>query len=257
MSEPRWSARWRALLDEDTPRGALSAGRGRAYARSGRVTELRAPPGRLEARVQGSRATPYLVELGVPVLDDAEWDLVVAAVAGQVRHAARLLANQAPDALVGELEAHGVRLFPHPAEIAPSCSCDDPSPWCKHVAAVVEVSADRLDGDPFLLLRLRGRGRERLLADLARARRSHQPDPDSQPLAALGEAGSWTAAPAPLPPAAAQADARPPIEERGDPPGWAGGVAAADLFGPLLDAGAAWARDLTARASRPPEAGRP
>ena len=167
---PSWADRLRALVDERRPADALRAARGRAYERSGRVTDLRTAPGLLSARVQGSRATPYLVEVGMPVLDDRQWAVVVRTVADQARHAARLLACQAPEGLEAELERQGIRLFPHPAELHTSCGCEDPSPTCKHVAAVLEAAARRLDDDPFLLLHLRGRGRERFLADLAAAR---------------------------------------------------------------------------------------
>jgi uncharacterized Zn finger protein len=243
----RWSDRWRALLDDASPKAALRASRGRAYERSGRVTDLRATPGQLSGRVQGSRATPYLVELGVPLLDQTAWGQVVRAVADQVRHGARLSSGQAPQGLEDELEAEGVRLFPHPAEMAPSCGCDDGSPWCKHVAAVVEATARRLDDDPFLLLRLRGRGRERFLADLA-AVRTGAAQEQGWDVAGVPPA-EWAVAPIPLD---QEREALPAGEDvltgLGDPSGWAGGMDAASLFGPLVDRGAAWA----ARQTPPP-----
>lgn len=235
-----WSQRLRALLDEESPQLALRASRGRAYERAGRVTDLRPVAGGLSGRVQGSRATPYAVEIGVPVLDEAEWDTVCSAVVEQVRHGARLLAGQVPVGLVEELQAKGVRLFPHPAELEFSCGCDDPVSQCKHVAAVIESFARRLDDDPFLLLRLRGRGRERLLADLAAARRAVRREDEGEPLSELPAEG-WATAPVAVEEAPVGiAMARPPLSRLGDPPGWAGGVGAADLFGPLLERGAKW-----------------
>jgi uncharacterized Zn finger protein len=235
----RWSHRWRALVDDVDP---LRVARGRGYERSGRVTGLRTAPGLLTAWVQGSRATPHLVEVGLPVLDDRDWDRVVRAVAEQARHAARLLAGQAP---VG-LEDEGVRLFPHPAEIGSSCGCDDPSLWCKHVVAVIEAAARRLDRDPFLLLHLRGRGRERFLADLAAARGGADRPATGLPLAAL-QGLSWTSARSPLDDLTPPSSGEDPLARLGDPPGWAGGVTAADLFGPLVERGAAWAAQQRSR----------
>jgi uncharacterized Zn finger protein len=237
----RWSERWRALfVDAD----ALRVSRGRVYQRSGRVTNLRTRPGELSARVQGERATPYLVEIGMPVLDEGEWGTVVSTVADQARHTARLLAGQAPEGLEDVLAERGVRLFPHPAELATSCACEDRSPVCKHVVAVLEAVARRLDADPFLLLHLRGRGRERFLSDLAAARNGAAPIELGLPVSALAGA-SWTEARRPLdtvtvPPPAGWTS----LESLGDPPGWAGGVSAADLFGPLAARGAAWAAAL-------------
>lgn len=234
-----WGDRWRALVDDSRPQTALRASRGRVYERSGRVTDLRTAPGLLTARVQGSRATPYLVEIGLPTLDEQGWDAVVAAVAEQARHAARLLAGQAPEGLEDELEPRGIRLFPHPAELRTSCACGDPLPVCKHVAAVIEALARRLDDDPFALLHLRGRGREGFLADLAAVRGGEQAEGD---LALTALAGvDWTAARAPLDGMDDDQDAEDPLTRLGDPPGWAGGVSAADLFRPLVERGAGWA----------------
>jgi len=238
VSPVRWSERFRGLVDDASAATALRVSRGRAYARSGRVSDLRARPGSLSARVQGSRATPYLVEVGMPVLDDRDWERVVAAVVEQARHSARLLAAQAPEGLEDELATRGVRLFPQPAELSTSCACDDPSTTCKHVVATVEAAAERLDDDPFGLFHLRGRGRERFLADLSAARRAAGPQRAGIAVATL-PLGRWTTATAPALDAPIAGDD--PLTRRGDPPGWSGGVSAADLFGPLAERGAAWA----------------
>ena len=250
----RWSARWMALIDDATPQAALRVTRGRAYERSGRVTDLRASVGSLVARVQGSRSTPYVVELGVPTLEERVWEQVVAAIAAQVRHGARLLAGQAPEGLEDELEGQGIQLFPHPAEVGLSCSCDDPAPQCKHVVAATVATAGAIDQDPFVLLRLRGRGREELLAELAEARRRGPDgsggDDRGMPIAALSGIENWAEARAPLDDfdlEDLELD-QPPLAFLPDPPGWAGGVTAQDLFGPLVERGAAWAAEVSAAA---------
>jgi len=52
----------------------------------------------------------------------------------------------------------------------PRCSCPDQAIPCKHSAAVCYLVADELDADPFALLRLRGRSRDEVLAELRRRR---------------------------------------------------------------------------------------
>jgi len=47
-----------------------------------------------------------------------------------------------------------------------------------------------------------------------------------------------------LPAARSARSALPALRALGDPPGWAGGVSADALFGPLVHRGAVWARDL-------------
>lgn len=242
------------MIDDATPQAALRVTRGRAYERSGRVTDLRASLGGLVARVQGSRSTPYVVEVGVPTLDDAAWERIVTAIAAQVRHGARLLAGQAPEGLEEQLEREGIHLFPHPAEVALSCTCDDRAAQCKHVVAATVAAAEAIEADPFVLLRLRGRGREQLLAELAQARRPSlggaTGDDRGMPITALVAGGDWTGARGSLDDLGLDDVVldQMPLDRLGDPPGWAGGVSAQNLFGPLVERGAAWAAALEAAA---------
>ncbi|HYF94033.1 MAG TPA: SWIM zinc finger family protein [Symbiobacteriaceae bacterium] len=85
----------------------------------------------------------------------------------------------------------GVRLLPVSArELTTTCSCPDWANPCKHVAAVFYQLAAAFDADPFLLLQLRGRDREALLAEI-RAHRAAaaQPAPGAVP---AGEPGGLT-----------------------------------------------------------------
>lgn len=245
-----WTGRWRDALDDGTPQVARRVNKGRGYERSGRVSDVRVHEGRLSGRVQGSKATPHLVEVDVPVFDDATWERVVGALATEVRHSAQLLAGQAPEGLEAELAAAGVTLFPSLTELSFACPCGDAVVPCPHAAALWEAAAARLDADPFVLLRLRGRGRARLLSDLAAARRAVTRA--SQPQQGIDSAalplGGWSRAAVPLdalelpvlPPPRTPA---PALRLLGDPPVWAGAVTAWELLGPLVARAADWARE--------------
>ena len=140
----------------------------------------------------------------------------------------------------------GVRVFPERAELTVTCDCEDPVWPCAHGAALWSVLAEALDADPFVLLQLRGRGRERLLRELteARRRRAHGDrvagvDPDSLDVA------RWSSAQAPIEDIGVPAPEAPPtpagaLRVLGDPPGWAGGVGAWELLHPLVEGAAAW-----------------
>lgn len=235
----RWSERWRAVFETDEPQGLVRRGRGVAFARAGRAHDLRVVPGRLTGRVQGKLATPHTVTIDLPLLDEAGWEALHAAVAGQAGHSVRLLSGQTPDGLVEELDAIGVHLFPQRDEVVVDSSEPDAHPTPVSAWALIEATAETLERDPFVLLRLRGRGREQLLADLAARRRgSAGPEGVEAPTGL-----PWTAARAPLPAASPLATAEPtPLDALDDPPGWTGGVSAADLLGPLTERAAAWAQ---------------
>lgn len=165
-----WGRRWIATLEALGVVYQNRLPRGRAYARRGAVGDLEVAAGRVTARVAGTRARPYRVIIELPAFEDATWQAVTAALAGQVGHAAALLEGRMPDGVEGVLREAGIFLFPGPGELATSCSCPDWANPCKHVAAVHYVLADQLDADPFLLMALRGRDRQRLLAGIRAAR---------------------------------------------------------------------------------------
>ncbi|MGH8934649.1 MAG: hypothetical protein ACRDZO_29455 [Egibacteraceae bacterium] len=246
-----WAARWREVIQDPRLSGRVS--RGTQFHRSGRVSGVRATRGFLSGRVQGTRVTPFLVEIEVGTLDDEQWSHIVGVLASQLRHGARLLAGLAPEGLDTELEAAGIALFPVVEDLDVTCACGDVALVCAHAAALWEAAAEHLRADPFLLFRVRGRGRDQLLAELAEARRrdGEPPAPSSRagiPVEDLDPQG-WTGARAPLedvhlvtlcPPSTAAAA----LKLLGDPPGWAGSVSAWDLFRPLVERAAAYARDL-------------
>jgi uncharacterized Zn finger protein len=171
-----WGQRWIGALEALGAVYANRLPRGRTYARQGRVTDLTVRPGRVTAKVHGTRARPYRVTLTLPVFDDVTWDDVVEALVGEVRHTAALLDGRMPDDVDEVLQACGVSLFPRARELSTSCSCPDVANPCKHVAAVHYTLAQTFDDDPFLLPRLRGRDRDQLLAGL-RAHRAGTAEP--------------------------------------------------------------------------------
>lgn len=245
MGPATWAAQWRALLSGNGERGDRAIAQGRAYQRSGRVTDLQLGTGHLSGRVQGRQATPRAVEVTVTVLGDAEWSTIGAVLARQLRYSARLLAGLEPDGLTEELAAAGVSLLPSREEVRTTCGCGRTQP-CAHAAAVWETATERIIEDPFTLLRLRGRGRERLLADLAAGRAGPSEQAD---VVAVGElhATGWNTASSPLeelhlPALHLRDGAASPLRLLGDPPGWPRGPRADELMAPLVERAARWAR---------------
>ena len=150
IGETWWSQRFIEVL-EDFHEGPRLA-RGRAYARRGQVIDLDVEAGEVGARVQGSRARPYSVSIGVTVLDDTDWARVEEAMASQALFLARLLAGEMPREIEDAFAATGLSLFPATADdLATDCSCPDWENPCKHVAAVYYLLAEAFDRDPFLI----------------------------------------------------------------------------------------------------------
>ncbi|NJN15811.1 MAG: hypothetical protein HC822_05750 [Oscillochloris sp.] len=169
-----WGKRWVQALESFGYGSRLT--RGRTYARTGAVLEITVTAGKVVARVQGSRSTPYKVALMIAQLNDTQWQKVTAAIAEQAIYAAKLLAGEMPDGIDELFAAAQVSLFPtNSRDLQTTCSCPDAVNPCKHIAAVHYLLGERFDADPFLLFELRGRSKSQLSADL-RTRRSEHPD---------------------------------------------------------------------------------
>lgn len=160
-----WSGRFIAVLESMGLGGRLQ--RGRRYARTGQVIDMSVTAGMATARVQGSRAEPYRVRIGVAAYDKAQWARVERALADKAWYAAQLLSGSMPDDLEEVFTDAGLPLFPAAGkDLSMDCSCPDWTVPCKHLAAVCYLLAESFDEDPFRILAWRGRERADLLANL-------------------------------------------------------------------------------------------
>lgn len=129
--------------------------RGQRYVRSGAVVDLQIQTGRILARVQGTRKTPYKVEIRISPLSQQRCDKIMDRCSTRVDSLENLLAGHFPEELKDVFLGEG-GLFPTPREISFSCSCPDWAMMCKHVAAALYGVGARLDADPLLFFTLRG-----------------------------------------------------------------------------------------------------
>ena len=165
IGEQWWSRRFIGVLESYGMSGRLA--RGRSYARAGQVLDFELSQGKVTARVQGSRARPYQVRIGVLPLTTAQWRRVMQQLAGQALFRAKLLAGEMPHEIEDVFSECGTPLFPRSAaDLDMHCSCPDWGVPCKHLAAVCYVLAEEFDRDPFGMLAWRGKGRDELLTGL-------------------------------------------------------------------------------------------
>lgn len=177
IAQSWWSERFVTVLEDFGLGNRLQ--RGKSYARKGQVISFDVDAGSVSAQVQGSRARPYRVRIGVTAYGKREWALVEQALADNAWYAAKLLAGEMPDDLEDVFAELGTALFPASSdELSMDCSCPDWEVPCKHVAAVFYLLAEAFDDDPFLILAWRGREREDLLANLRAARSPGRPAAD-------------------------------------------------------------------------------
>ena len=129
--------------------------RGKRYVKTGAVIDLSITKGRIQAKVQGSRKTPYKVEIRISPLSEERCQEILQKCGKRVETLEKLLAGDFPEELK-ELFTQQGGLFPTSREINFSCSCPDWALMCKHVAAVLYGIGARLDENPSLFFELRG-----------------------------------------------------------------------------------------------------
>lgn len=165
IAQTWWSERFITVLESTAIGTRLQ--RGKTYARKGQVISLQVDAGMVNAVVQGSRAQPYRVRVGVTAFGKAQWAEVERALAGNAWYLARLLAGEMPEDIEEVFSGLGLNLFPASAqELSMDCTCPDWGVPCKHLAATFYLLAESFDADPFRIFAWRGRTREDLLANL-------------------------------------------------------------------------------------------
>lgn len=186
IGESWWSRRFLDVLESFAMGNRLT--RGRTYARRGQVVSLDVTPGEVRATVQGSRAKPYRVTIGLAVFPEIVWAKAEIALSEQALPSAKLLAGEVPPELEEIFAEAGAPLFPGAVnELDQRCTCPDWEVPCKHLAACFYLLAEAFDDDPFLMLHWRGRDRAVLLGRL-RELRADAPaeEPDGATPAAAG-----------------------------------------------------------------------
>jgi uncharacterized Zn finger protein len=196
-----WAKRWIAVLESFHVGARLQ--RGRSYARRGQVLSVDVGVGRVDARVQGSRPQPYSVTILAKTLSKADFAKLRKTLSQQAIFTAKLLAGEMPREIEGLFVQARLSLFPEKLDdLGTECSCPDWSNPCKHIAAVYYLIGEEFDRDPFLIFKLRGLNREKLVAILDDE--AVKPAVASPPAGGGGDEICATSRPEPLSPAVAQ-----------------------------------------------------
>jgi len=118
-----------------------------------RVVDAEVSPGRFVCRIEDrTAAEPLHVDVGFPMLGDADISELVSRIVDDPALGARLVTGQLPAELAG-------RLVPPVGEWSGDCSCGEWVRVCQHQAAAVWHLNDLIEADPFALFILRGSSR--------------------------------------------------------------------------------------------------
>ena len=169
-----WSQRWIEAVEAFGGLGNFNKGRNQAKKES--VLAIHIEAGLVLAQVQSGKGDPYIVRFDLPQLTSEKWEEVITDMSQQAVFTAKLLAGELPEETEDAFSEADASLLPGSLEEIPaSCTCGDPNVPCRHIAAAHYMLAEEFGKNPFLIFKLRGCPRDRLLTAL-RHKRSGSPD---------------------------------------------------------------------------------
>lgn len=175
FSKTWWGKRFIEALEDFTDSNRL--GRGRSYARNGKIKHYQILDNQIIAQVRGS-VNPYFGVYSEPLYNTtieiqpikaADWSKVIRYLGSKASLVSKLLLGEVPDNIEDAFAELNLHLLPHSRQdFQTNCSCPDWENPCKHIAGVYYLVAAELDLDPFLLFELRGISRSKLQQELAK-----------------------------------------------------------------------------------------
>lgn len=156
------------------------------YARLGQTKRLTIEDTLCEGIIQGRSDKPYTATLGLDEFCAESQEKIIAAMADQVRYAAKLLAGELPSNIEDVFAPLGLKLFPsEPEDFKPVCSCPDwkiDEPWCKHTVCLTALLAEKLGDDPMIIFGLRAMPGQELIDGLRQKRAAGVQGPGPSPV---------------------------------------------------------------------------
>jgi SNF2 family DNA or RNA helicase/uncharacterized Zn finger protein len=148
-----WGQQWLNSLNNIDYSNRLP--RGASYARKGAVKKITISGNRIKAKVAGSRATPYNVDIIIPPFFDPELGNFLQDIQQRPVIISKLLNRELDPSVLELAERSGLKVFPQQwSDLKMQCSCPDWAVPCKHLASVIYKVSAEIDNNPFLVFEL-------------------------------------------------------------------------------------------------------
>ena len=150
-----WGQKWLEAFTDIDDTGRLT--RGRTYARNGSIAQKIIRGTAIEAKVKGSRSTPYSTYVEMTEFDEVDKKIILETLQKKPELWQQLTQRQLPKYLFELLEQEDINLFPKRwRDFKAGCSCPDFAMPCKHIAALIYSFSEEIDANPFLIFLLHG-----------------------------------------------------------------------------------------------------
>lgn len=164
---PSMGERWRRITSHGVDTNELE--RALVSLPSIRNPRLRIQPGSIMAEMEGSMGALHEVSVHVPMLSSKIWPQVVRVMrrsASMLEHMTQGLVPRSFDRLIARIA--GEPVFPEPRRVTSACTCSEQERPCRHILALHELFARRIEERPYELLVLRGVDLRQLLEQASR-----------------------------------------------------------------------------------------
>ncbi len=176
FSRTWWGQRFIEALEAFTEENRL--GRGRSYARNGKILNFQISKGLITAKVRGSinpyfgvyKEPTYNTKINIKQISSADWTKLIKSISSKAGFVSQLLMNEIPDNIETIFRAFNLNLLPHSrSDLDTKCSCPDYANPCKHIAGVYYLVASELDKNPFFMFEMRGLPKDKLHQELKKS----------------------------------------------------------------------------------------
>ncbi len=131
--------------------------RGRRYAGNGSVKDISVIKNTIKAKVQGTRRSPYKIDITVPSFKESEKRKLINEIVKNPMILSKLINRELPEELFTLSNENSIKIFPDSwRDMNMNCSCPDWAVPCKHIAAVIYIIANEIDKNPFIVFSLHG-----------------------------------------------------------------------------------------------------
>ncbi|WP_338760917.1 DEAD/DEAH box helicase [Bernardetia sp. ABR2-2B] len=148
-----WGQKWLEAFTDIDDTGRLT--RGKTYARNGSISKKQIRGTAIEAKVKGSKSSPYSTYVEMKEFDEMDKKIILETLQKKPELWQQLTQRQLPKELFNVLEQEDIHLFPKRwRDFRAGCSCPDFAMPCKHIAAVIYSFSEEIDANPFLIFLL-------------------------------------------------------------------------------------------------------
>lgn len=129
--------------------------RGKTYANTGRVYDLKIDNNTVTAKVKGKSYDHYTTSVKFNKFTKDDKAFITKIINNSPYILSGLLNQELPEELYDKLSVLDIEVFPNSVEdITTSCNCPDYAPICKHIAALIYIITQEIDKDPFKVFKL-------------------------------------------------------------------------------------------------------